>query len=99
MGYYVLDDTKFWIDNNTAHSLGYTSGGWTDKPVEMASISPRDWLNHDIFVRSKEYIRARLEWRIIKAEHLGVILAEHAITNKSKIEIIDKHDYDLWSEP
>lgn len=95
--YYIVNDRNEFFK-------GYKhNNDWLDKP-HIYRVNP--WVNlvgetwkSMIKIHTEEmpqYMREEVPWRIIKAEHLSRIQAEHAITKKDFVSIIDKYNLDIW---
>lgn len=91
--YVILDTDNFWCPTETDNNGKITGGTRIPEPALWPIRYPKGWAkNH----KYKKKYKKQATWRAIRPETLGRVLAERAITKKRMIEIIDKHNLDVW---
>lgn len=90
MGYYVINQSNMFWDEKKQN--------WSNGPLLWHNYLPIKTIVNIAFPENhhRGFLQKYWNWRFISPDCLGRVLAEHAITKKSMIEIIDKHNYDIW---
>lgn len=89
MGYCIIYDWgKFGSAKDDSDEVSETKIVYQNNPWHDSKIINPHW--HGIGKDINEY------WRVVDEKHVGAILAEHVITKKSLVKIIDSHKYDIW---